>query len=377
MRQRILLLFEYATLNGGERSMLAVIDAADRERFEFAALAPPVGPLIDELQARSIVHVPIGFRDEGGERCPREVSLARIASAIRQIRPDVLHANSLAMGRLSGAVAGRLPVPCVAHLRDILRLSRAAIDGLNGNQQLVAVSEATRQYHVDQALDRGRVRVVYNGVDCDRFRPRPATGTLRKQLGIAEDAFVMLSVGQIGLRKGQDVLAQAAVALGSRRPPLHFVIVGERNSSKHESIQFERRLTAHFESADLQNRLHLLGYRGDVPALMTEADLLVHTAHQEPFGRVLLEAAASGLPVVATRAGGTLEMLRDDVDARLIPPGDPARLASAIIELATCPVTRQRFAESARRRIARCFTQRQSADRLADLWHDTIGERLQ
>jgi glycosyltransferase involved in cell wall biosynthesis len=373
----IALLFEYPTLNGGERSMLAVIDRlASRERqrpeFRFTAITPQTGPLADALRSRSIDVRPLTIRDDAGRRLPREETLRRLRKEITSLNADLVHANGLAMGRLLGALGDEFPIPRIAHLRDIIGLSHAAVADLNRNDRLIAVSEATRDFHVSQGLDGGKTVVVCNGVDCEQFRPRPTTGSLKAEFGLPKSAFLVLTVGQIGLRKGQDVLAEAAVRLRDSRPELHYLIAGERNSNKQESIDFKRSLVQRFDAAGLRDRLHRLGYRDDVPRLMNEADLLVHPAHQEPLGRVLLEAAASGLPIVATDVGGTREILTDGVSARLIPPGDPVALAAAIAEVASSPVMRSRFATAARERIKARFTIERAAERLTAVWNDIL-----
>ena len=183
-----------------------------------------------------------------------------------------------------------------------------------------------------------------------------------------------MTIGQIGLRKAQDVLAEAAPAIAAAVPDVHFVIVGERNSTKAESIEFERNLLARFESAGLANRFHQIGYRDDVDRLLNEADLLVHPAKQEPLGRVLLEAAASGLAIVATDVGGTTEILSDRVSARLIAPADATELAQAVIELAQDPIMRKRYAEAAHQRIVRDFSAQKTGAQLGDVWRQLLED---
>lgn len=392
---RIAVLFEFPTLNGGERSMLAVLDCLQRDnRFEFTAVAPERGPLADALRARGIHVKPLCLRDEFGRRPPREKLLEDLQQTLQTINPNLVHANSLAMGRLTGELADSLGVPCVAHLRDIMRLSRSAVAALNRNTRLIAVSEATRTFHMQQGLDAGKTAVIYNGVDCEQFRRRERSPTGWNPTGRSPwalkgrrpwaltGAFVVLTVGQIGLRKGQDVLAEAAVRLESRgtqpagfdraQPAgfdeIHYVVVGERHSNKAESIEFEREFVRRFERAGIAHRLHRLGYRNDVPRLMNQADLLVHPAQQEPLGRVLLEAAAAELPIVATDVGGTREILTDGLSARLIPPGDPHSLATAIEEMAGSPGLRTRFATNARRGIEERFQIEHAASALRRLW---------
>ena len=347
--------------------MLAALDRL-RGRAEFVALAPAGGRLGGALRERGLEHVELTLRDERGERLPRAAAVANLADAVRRTAPDLLHGNSLAMGRLTGALAAELSLPCSAHLRDIIGLSRAAVSDLNLNDLLLAVSVATRTFHVAQGTDPQRVRVVHNGVDCGQFAPRAASSSLRRELGLDDRCFLAGSIGQIGLRKGQDVLAEAAALLGGRRPGIHYILVGERYSVKAESIAYEQAIVRRFRDAGIADRLHRLGYRDDVSRLLNELDLLVHPARQEPLGRVLLEAAASGTPIVATRAGGTEEILLDGVSARLVEPGDSAALAEAIAELHDNPSLRAQFAGFARAQAAARFTIVAAAERLWSEW---------
>lgn len=352
--------------------MLAALDQLADGELQIAAIAPQRGPLAEEFAQRGIVQVPLILRDRHGRRLPRTAACENLLEAVRRCAPNLLHANSLSMGRLTGAVAAQLNLPTVAHLRDIIKLSRAAVDDLNSNTRLLAVSNAARTFHAGQGLDADRLRVVYNGVDCREFRPRPATGTLRRELGLPDGTVLVAAIGQIALRKGYDVLAEAAAMAAPRMPQAHFVIVGERLSSKQESIEFEHRVLRRFQRAGLARRLHGLGFRSDVPYIMNECHLLVHAARQEPFGRVLLEAAASGLPIVATRVGGTEEILANGVSAWLVPPDEPAELADAMTVLYAEGELRRRLAECAREEIERRFDIRRTASQLKRVWREQL-----
>lgn len=378
MPHRVAVIFEYPSLNGGENSMLQAIRAIRAVQpigghsFEFIAIAPADGDLADALAQQSIEHVPFETHDATGRKLSRAALCDQLVEIVQRISPDLVHANSLSMARLSGAMQPRLTIPCTAHLRDILKLSHAAMNDINANQAVFCVSHATRDFHVQQGLDETKTSVVYNAVDCERFAPGPATGSLRRELGLPADSFITLTIGQIGLRKAQDVLAAAAPCIAQHVPNVHFVIVGQRNSSKAESVAFERNLSEQFESAGLTDRLHLLGYRDDVNQLLIEADLLVHPAKQEPLGRVLLESAAAGLPILATNVGGTAEIVTDQISASLIPPANVERLAAAIIELANDPALRKRFATAARECIASKFNAKKTGAQLGVAWDQTL-----
>jgi len=214
---RVLLLCEYPTLNSGEQSLLAVLPGlleGWNEVFDVPlalyALAPAEGHLAHALSAVGVEVVPLATHDERRQKLPQEEIREQIRAALLRLQPDLVHANSLAMGRLAGPVAANLRIPSIAHLRDIVRLSAQAIADLNCNTRLLAVSCATRHYHIAQGLSADKTLVAYNGVDLARFQPRPPTGWLHAQFSLPRDAILIGTMGQLVLRKGHDVLAAAA-----------------------------------------------------------------------------------------------------------------------------------------------------------------------
>jgi len=300
-------------------------------------------------------------RDDSGRHRPQARLREELDSLLRRFRPHLLDANSLSMGRLSGPVAAASGLPSVAHLRDILGLSRQATRDLNLHRRLLAVSAATRQFHLRGGLRPDQVEVLHNGVDLEEFCPRRPTGYLHRELGLPPGVPLVGTIGQIGLRKGQDVLIEAAQTLHRAVPEVHYVIAGARFSQKAEARRFEARLRAAGQGK-LQGRLHLIGYRHDVARLLAEFTLLVHPARQEPLGRVLLEAAATGRAVVATDVGGTREIFPPGGKAAwLVPPNDPHRLARAVQQLLADEPLRRRLGRAARHRAEQAFDARQAA----------------
>jgi glycosyltransferase involved in cell wall biosynthesis len=385
----VLILCEYATLNGGERSMLSTLSGIARAGWQVRVAAPGhhvpmVGrPLAGTLRAEGVEVVPFEPRDARGVRFPASELRRNLAEILNRHRPALLHANSLAMGRLSGPVAGELSLPGLSHLRDIVSLSRQAIADLNCHGRLLAVSAATRQFHLAQGLAGEKTYVLYNGIDLDSFRPGPRTGYLHRQLGLSRDVPLIGTIGQISLRKGHDVLAAALARLpspvlgrgaGGEGLDRSFVwlIIGQRFSGKQESRQFEDRL--HRAAAGpLAGRIAFLGIRDDVPRLLNELTLLVHPARQEPLGRVLLEAAATGLPVVATDVGGTAEIFPPESEAAcLVPPDDVPAISAAVGRLLGDPPLRQRLAANARKRVEEAFDLKRAVDGLVKHYDELL-----
>jgi len=370
----VFLLCEYPTLNGGERSMLATFDGLRAAGFTPCVIAPPKGPLAETLVSIGVELLRFDFRAEDGCRRPQNILREHLAAILKRRRPDLLHANSLAMGRLSGPVASELSLPSLSHLRDIVGLSAQAATDLNCHQRLLAVSHAVRAFHVAGGLAAEKVRVVYNGIDLERFRPRPAAGYLHQELGISLQTPLIGTIGQIGLRKGQDILLQAARLIADRAPTAQYLIVGQRCSEKDESLCFERGL--HEELGEnLAGRVHFLGVRNDIEQLLNELTLLVHPARQEPLGRVLLEAAASGCAIVASDVGGTAEIFPPESNAALIvPPQNADSLGQAILQLLENPVLCRQLSVAARQRAEEQFDRRLATEHLLRHYCDlTVG----
>ena len=359
----VALLCEYGSLNGGEHSILSLLPFLRERGVRFRVFAPLQGAVAEAVAALEIELVPFCVADHSSLAKRRE----RLAELLRKHRPTLLHANSLSMGRLAGPVATELPLSSIAHLRDIIRLNGTAIADLNRHRALLAVSEATRNFHVAQGINAGRCTVLYNGVDLQRFRPAEPTGFLHRELGIPLDAPLLGVIGQLGIRKGQDFLLDALCPVFAERPNGHLIIVGQRWSGKDESVHYEKRLRTVAATEPYRNHVHFLGVRQDIPELLRELTLLVHPARQEPLGRVLLEAAASGLAVVASNVGGTVEIFGND-SARLFDVNDSATLRSIITQLLDSAELRRRLGIAARKRCENLFSAERCAERMLAIY---------
>jgi glycosyltransferase involved in cell wall biosynthesis len=345
---KVLLFFEYGSLNGGEFSLLALLEALGQTEFEFVAAAPAEGMLGERLERCGVRVLPLTLRDAQGRKLSIEQINCHLVELVGRVSPDLVHSNSLSMGRMAGRIASEFSVPFTAHLRDIIKLNRTAVSDLNRCAGLIAVSNATKRYHVEQGLSGEKVEVIYNGVDSDRFRPAASTGALKRELGLGESAVLIGNIGQICLRKGQVLLARAAVRLADEFGELNTLFVGERYSQKEESVEYEEEIGRIFRQAGIEGRLFCLGFRQDIPEILNEVDLVVHAAHQEPLGRVLLEGAACGVAIVATDVGGTGEILTDEVSALLVPSDDVEALAGAMRRMLKDEQLRMRLGQEAR-----------------------------
>ncbi len=260
------------------------------------------------------------------------VAVYRLARLCHRVGAGVVHTNSLHSwyGWAAAALTGR---PHVWHAREVVFQSGAALRverflTSHFAERVVAVSGA-----VAAQLDPARTVVITDEADPQQFRPDRA-GRFRAGAGVADDAPLAGSVARIDTWKGFDVLLDAFPRMRSLRPDLELVIAGPAVPGKDAY------------AASLQARaagmpgVHWLGPRRDVPELMADLDVFVQVSTEpEPFGLVVVEALASGVPVVAGAEGGPLEILgpaavdRSTPAGRLVPPGDSAALAAAVVDV--------------------------------------------
>lgn len=372
---RVLILGEFPTLNGGERSLLAVLPMLQSAGWQVDAHVPAAGLFAEKLRSLQIsIH---GTPPTG---TPLEVRRSALAEILKASKYDLVHANSLAMGRMAGPVSAAANLPSLAHLRDIIGLNAQSIADLNQNSRLLAVSQAVADFHAHQGLARDQLHVLHNGIDLAVFAPssRVVAGqrvSIRTELGLSPEAQLIAVIGQIIIRKGQDVALSAAVQVLRGRPHVHVLVLGTRHSTKPETVEFERRLHRIVDGGGAADRVHFLGTRDDLATLMPQFDVLLHTARQEPLGRVLLEAAACGVPVIATDVGGTREIFpREQGDgATLVPSGDPIAAAEAMSLLLDNADLRRRIGVAGRRRIETAFSAEKSAAGLLEQYQLALG----
>ncbi|MFN3286580.1 MAG: glycosyltransferase, partial [bacterium] len=208
---------------------------------------------------------------------------------------------------------------------------------------LVALTESERREHLAEKVGRPEQwRVIPSGVELQRYR-KP-TSLRRSDLGLPDTCFVVGCVARLVPVKGIEHAITATAQLVDLTPPVHLILVGD---GPQRPVLQELA-----EQLGLRERVHFLGLRRDVPDLLPLFDILVLPSRNEGMGRVLVEAQAAGVPVVASRVGGVPDLVAEGLTGRLVPPGDPAALAAAIRSLAGDRAALTQMGNAARARVA-------------------------
>ncbi|MBI5103611.1 MAG: glycosyltransferase [Solirubrobacterales bacterium] len=333
---RVLYVNQTGQVSGAERSLLTLIDALGGQVEAIAAC--PDGPLAEALHARGVpVHRTVGT-DASFRLHPRHTpqalaemtaAAAQTARAVRRSGAQLVHANTARAG-LIAVLARRFGAPPpVVHIRDWVPAGRASSLVLGTLRRHAGAIVANSRWTAEQ-LPPGPapLHTILNPVDAASFAAAeldPAEA--RAALGLAPEDEVLGVVGQLTPWKGQSDAVRTLALVRRERPRARLLVAGSVRfgaaSTRFDNAAYERELRALPAALDLPpGAVRFLGERDDVPRVMRALDLLLVPSWREAFGRVAAEALATGVPVIATDAGGPAEIVRDGVDGVVLPPRD-------------------------------------------------------
>ncbi len=222
----------------------------------------------------------------------------------------------------------------------IERLNDLAVgkETLKEADKIITVSSATKDYVLSLGAKPEKIKVMYNGVDLERFRPLAGKREeMRRKLGIPQGATVAVTVRRLVYKNGIDTLIECANIAVKKNPNIIFLAVGK--GPDQDSVQMRAK------QLGIENNFRLTGFvaDADLPLYYNAADFFVLPSKSgEGLPLVALEAMACGLPVIATNVGGISEILMDDW-GRLVPPNEPELLAKAVLEFAAIDFSSHRL----------------------------------
>jgi glycosyltransferase involved in cell wall biosynthesis len=343
---------------GGQRILLELAPHLATCGFDVTVAAPGdrfLLPAARRLSARGIVlHAPAPAR-HFWKRPRTWLRMRALARALRAEAPRVVYVDSDHQAVAVRRAAGDLPIRILWHAQTA-EPSRHDAAALRAADTVVSVSPSVDLRLAPHGGGARRVRIP-NGVDPQRFAPADAAERvrLRAALGVAGAAPVVLYVGGLEAAKGTDDLLAAFREIARARPDARLLVAG-RGKPREET-----RLRA--LARDLPE-VSFLGSRGDVEALYRSADLFLFPSHTEGFGLCVLEAMASGCPVVASDIVASRALLEGGCGA-LAPVHDPAALARAALALLADPAARDAVARRARERARAEYSQALFFERIA------------
>ena len=356
MGQHKILFIDHTAVMGGAE--LSLLDLATAYAATSKVLLYEDGTLRKRLQEQGVtVEVDkasttmLNLKASGGLNSLASIpELWRVAGRVSRAasNSDVIVANSQKSFITAAIATLRNSPPVIWHLRDILtakhfsRVNRRVAVFLANRfaSRVIVNSQATANAFVEAGGRESLCRVVYNGFQSEKFDivTTDETAQIRSQLGIGNAPLVGL-FSRLSYWKGQHILLEAIKEL----PEVHVILVGKALFGEQEYVSQLKELA---DAPELAQRVHWLGFRDDVPILMKTCDLVVHTSTEpEPFGRVIVEGQLAQKPVIASAAGGALELIEDGVNGYLFPPGDSFALSKSIEEIIANPDLAQTLAK--------------------------------
>lgn len=342
--------------NGGlENGVLNLIKHMDAEQFEHSiCTVRALGVNAERLPADRVQLLHLGKRE--GSR----FQLLELRRAIREIRPDVVHSRN--WGAIEAVVAARLTRSCaVVHSEHGLESSAAAHElwrrvafrrlAFELADRVLCVSRQLRDLYSRLTRFPGhRMTVIHNGVDSRRFCPDPeARARLRRELGIPESDFCIGCVGNLSPVKDHGTLLHALERSGQAARGWHMLIAGE-GPERPKLAALAR------EVARCGVQISFLGASDRIPELLNAFDVYVLPSVNEGLSNSLLEAMATGLPVIASDVGGNPEVVHDGISGLLFAAGGVDELSDHLLKLYARTRLREELGDAARRRIREEFS---------------------
>ncbi len=300
-----------------------------------------------------------------------------VMAIARKEEAALFHSNTSAVW--GGALAAaRLQIPHVWHVHELVtnpaQVRRLMAWMVNRySTHVVAISHAVADHLLaDVPQLKDRLSVIYDAVDTERFSPQVSGDALRQTWGVGPEDVLIGVVGRISAWKGQDFFLRAFARAAQAFPRMKGVIVGGAAPGEEWRIQQLQSLAGELGVA---GQIVWAGYRTDAPQVMAAIDILaLPSIRPEPFGMVVIEAMASGNPVVATAHGGPLESVLDGETGSLVSPDDPTEMATALARLAGDPALRSVWGANGRRRAEDVFGFQRHVRAFQDLYLSLIEE---
>lgn len=366
-RIHILHLIDTTGPGGAETVFTTLLRSLTSERYQHTVVLRGEGWVADTV--REIGLDPLIIDSKGS------FNLGYIAILLRLIRKKqitLIHAHLLG-SNIYGALAAFIArVPMIATFHggvDVASNERFLATKFRliniGSKAIVCVSKRLQEELGSRSpMASAKLRLIYNGVDPEKFQPRLADA-LKGELRLPADAKIVISIGNIRPAKGYSYLVDAAAEVTSQNPDVHFVIVG------HPRKDLLSELEAQIEEAGVESNTHFLGFRSDVQDLLCQADVFLLPSTSEGFSISTVEAMMAEVPVVATRSGGPEEILEHEKTGILVAVADSAAISKAVQRVVRGEIP-EGMTKLAREKAERSFSVRSMLDHYEALYQDLI-----
>jgi glycosyltransferase involved in cell wall biosynthesis len=364
-RPRVLQLLATGGSGGAQESYTGLLLRLDRNRYDVRALSLSAGSAVQRLRGLGVA---VDVIDEADD----EAAIRELVAWLRREEIDLVHAHMYraeVVGTRAAVAAGTAVIVATVHSSRV----RAPEDvktlaSLTPSMDRLIVPSASIEAKVRaEGRDAARFAILPNGIDLSRFTGPVRPCALRREHGVPASAQLIGVVARLEAEKGHRHLVEAMPAILDAVPDAWLAVVGE-GSEAHAL-----RAQAAALGREVSRRIVFTGRRDDVSAVTADLTVAILPSLREAQGISLLEAMARRVPVVASDVGGIPEVVTDGVDGRLVPPGDAAALAAAIVELLRDPELVRRLGDAGRRTVEERFSIDAQVRRIQNVYDEELA----
>lgn len=369
-RLRVLVTLSSLQVGGAERNVVSLLPYLEREGLDVALCT--LSKRSDSYLANIAARTDVPRYNLDARKLLDLSGFHRFLRLLQERNVDIIHAEDQYATLYSSVASLLTGIPWVATRHNVAEekpdvrsrvRAELCLVALRGANRCITVSDAIRRALSEKrVLPPERMITVYNGVEMEKFATSGDLKASRRALNWPLDDAIVLVVAVIREDKGHDLLFEATKRLLATVPNLCIKVVGDGPF----------RAVRQREAAFLGDRVEFMGQRSDVPLLLNASDLLVMPSRNEGLPTVLIEAAAAGLPVVATDVGGTREIVEHDVTGFVVPPNDVSALSQRMAELMLNPDLAKRLGHAGRERIKQIFTLSNQARKTAAVYNELV-----
>ncbi len=359
-------------IGGAETDLLSVIRGLDRERFQPFVVCPSNSSFIKEVEALHIpvhgMHVPAWRKVKGIFWIP--MAVLGLVRQIRHWNVDVVHVNDYWWAPLSWLASRWCQMPCVVHIRQQIEPKRVKQYWLTKPNQLMPVSEEIRNVAIEGGVKPDRVQTVYSGIDFSYQFDFISGESIRQQYCLGQNQPVIGAVANLFPRKGYEFLLEAVEKVRKVVPDIFCFIVGEGDHA------YTKKLESMVKAKGLESSIVFAGFQKNVLNYIAAFNVFVLPSLMEGLGIVLLEAMAMRKPIIASRVGGTPEVVENGVTGILVPPGDSGLLADEIFKLIQDPQTQVMMGDAGKKRLQSHFDLKHTIHNIQTIYTRLVSSSL-
>jgi len=341
-------------VGGMETYVLQLIENLPENRFNVVCLCPSESAFTTRLREIGCTVYITPFADE-----PDFLSLQIGTALIESEKIDIIHAHLPNAHLLAGILSKLTQTPALATIHGRCLFMRDLEIHRMMHTEICVVSKSAYFHALSLGITSKNLKYIPNGVDSKIFHPACKSDYLHSKINVEPGTPLIGFIGRLSYEKGPEVFLRAAKIAHAKIPACHFVLVGEG--------PMRERLEHEISALGLSGFVHLAGLQGNMPKIYSSLELSVSTSYSEGMPLAVIEAMASGLPVIATQVGGVVDVIEVGVTGFLNMPGDDEGVARNMAAIMTNPKLRKSMGKAGHKRAKEKFDLKNSVDQTARL----------